>query len=65
MKLLHKDFDEKQKKKKKIDTIKLKVVNKVKFSMTVNEVATLRGRGYFGVNIHDRTDNITYKMGLI
>ena len=48
-----------------IDTIKLKVANKVKFSMTVNEVITLRGQRYFGVNIHDKTDNITYKTGLI
>ena len=33
--------------------------------MTVDEVTTLRGRRYFGVNIHDKTDNIMYKMGLI
>lgn len=63
MKLLHEDFDEKQ--KKMIDTIKLKVAKAVKFSMTVDEVTTLRGRRYFGVNLHDKTDNITYKTGLI
>ena len=39
MKLLHKGFEEKQ--RKMIDTIKLKVANKVKFSMTVDEI-TLR-----------------------
>ena len=42
-----------------IDTIKLKVANKVKFSLTVDEVTILRGRRYFGVNIHDKTDKIT------
>ena len=64
MKLLHKDFNEKQTKKKD-DTIKLKVANKVKFSMTFDEVTTLRGRRYSGVNIHDKTDKVTYKTGLI
>ena len=33
--------------------------------MTVDEVNTLRGRRYFGVSIHDKTDNISYEMGLI
>lgn len=63
MKLLHEDFDEKQ--KIMMDTIKLKVANGVKFSMTVDEVTTLRGRRYFGVNLHDKTEDITYKTGLI
>jgi len=57
MKLLHEDFDEKQ--KNMMETIKLKVASLVKFSMTVDEF-TLRGRRYFGVNLH-----ITYTTGLI
>jgi len=43
----------------------LKVACGVKFSMTVHEFTTLRGRRYFGVNLHDKTENITYKTGLI
>lgn len=63
MKLLHEDFEEKQ--KKMINTIKLKVANGVKFSMTIDEFTTLRGRRYFGVNLHDKTESTTYKTGLI
>ena len=50
---------------KMIDTTKLKEANKVKFSMTADELTTLRGRRYFGVNIRDKIDNITYKTGII
>ena len=63
MKLLHEDFDEKQ--KNMMDIIKLKVTSGVKFSMTVDEFTTLIGRRYFGVNLKDKTENITYKTGLI
>ena len=63
MKLLHDDFEEKQ--KKMVDEIQAKVAKGIKFSMTVDEATTLRGRRYFGINIHERDSNKTYKTGLV
>jgi hypothetical protein len=50
MRLVHEDYDEK--KTKMIEIIKSKLRKEEKFSMTVDEYTTLRGRRFFGVNLH-------------
>lgn len=63
MKLVHDDFEEKR--NKLIDIIKSKIADGKKFSVTVDEVTTLKGRRYFGVNLHESSGKETFKTGLI
>lgn len=63
MKLVHDDYDEK--KNKMIAEIKGKLENGVKFSMSVDEYTTVRGRRFFGVNLHGSDDKTTMKTGLV
>ncbi|KAG5677009.1 hypothetical protein PVAND_006797 [Polypedilum vanderplanki] len=63
MKLIHEDYIEK--KAKTILLIKQKIDAGTKFSMTVDEYTTIRGRRFFGVNIHTSDDKVTIKTGLV
>jgi len=63
MKLVHDDYDEK--KSRTVTNIKDKIDNGVKFSMTVDEYTTIRGRRFFGVNIQSSDDKTTIKTGLV
>lgn len=62
MKLLHNDFDDKR--QKLMELFKEKLENGSKFSMSVDEVTTVRGRRFFGINIHDH-EGKTFKTGLV
>lgn len=62
MMLIHENFDEK--KKLMAEGIMKKVNQGVKFSMTVDEVTTIRGRRYFGINLHERFESNCYKLGI-
>ena len=63
MKLIIEDFNEK--KAKVVEIIKEKLANGAKFSMCVDECTTIRGRRFFGINIHSSDDKVTIKTGLV
>ncbi|CAF0985424.1 unnamed protein product [Didymodactylos carnosus] len=59
MRLIHEDYEDK--KNKMASEIQKKIQKGGKFSMTIDEYTTVRGRRYFGVNIHDSDEKKTFK----
>lgn len=63
MKLILSDFVEK--KKVMLKEIKEKVEKGAKFSMTIDEYTTVRGRRYFGINLQDSLERKQFKTGIV
>ncbi|KAG5683994.1 hypothetical protein PVAND_013247 [Polypedilum vanderplanki] len=63
MKLLIEDFE--QKKVNLCEKFKQMVHDGRKLSISVDEFTSIRGRRYFGLNIHDSFNNATYNTGLV
>lgn len=63
MKLLHEDYEDK--KNKMIIEIKGKIEQETKFSMSIDEYTTIRGRRYFGINLHEGGSNKIFKTGIV
>lgn len=63
MQLLISDYEDK--KLKMISDIKEKIGKNLKFSITLDEYTTIRGRRFLGINVHDSDEKITMKTGLV
>jgi hypothetical protein len=63
MKLIIEDYCDK--KAEMIKEIKTKLEQGAKFSITIDEYTTVRGRRYFGINVHESIEKKTFKTGIV